>query len=324
MHPISFFQKLIEEEIQQLSFSNEPADLYDPVRYMLKLGGKRIRPALVLMSCELFDGSYEDALPGALGIEVFHNFTLLHDDIMDKAPLRRSKQTVHTKWNSDVAILSGDAMFVKSCQLMMQVKNRSAAQVMDHFLESALLVCEGQQWDMTFQAASNITISQYLQMIELKTAALLACSLKTGALIAGASAADCSLVHEFGRNLGIAFQLHDDILDVYGDEEKFGKQCGGDILANKKTFLLLKGLELSSGHQEKELHRWLALTDFDGKEKVAAVKNIFRDLDVKEKAEEEMESYYEKATEALHSIKSDGQKKEQLLQFAEAMMQRQH
>src|SRR5437868_5121738 len=188
MHPLSFFQQLIEEEIQKLSFQKEPAELYDPVRYMLKLGGKRIRPALALMSCELFDGSYTDALPAALGIEVFHNFTLLHDDIMDKAPLRRSRQTVHTKWNNDVAILSGDAMFVKSCQLMMQVKQKNAGEVMNHFLESALLVCEGQQWDMTFQSANEVSINQYLQMIELKTAALLACALKTGALIANTAA----------------------------------------------------------------------------------------------------------------------------------------
>ncbi|CAN5633468.1 polyprenyl synthetase family protein [soil metagenome] len=324
MHPLPFFQQLIEEEIQKLSFQKEPAELYDPVRYMLKLGGKRIRPALVLMSCELFDGSYEDAMSAALGIEVFHNFTLLHDDIMDKAPLRRSQQTVHTKWNNDIAILSGDAMFVKSCQLMMQVDYKNSREVMNHFLESALLVCEGQQWDMTFQSSNNVSIDQYLQMIELKTAALLACALKTGALISNTSADNCNLIYEFGKNLGIAFQLHDDILDIYGDEEKFGKQSGGDIIANKKTFLLLKALELSSPAQRTEINHWLTATEFDGKEKVAAVKNIFQSLDVKTKAEEEMEHFYLKATDALHSIKADGQKKEQLLEFAEALMMRQH
>ena len=324
MQSLSFFQKLIEEEIRKLNFPGGPEDLYDPIRYMLRLGGKRIRPSLVLMSCELFDGNYEEALPAALGIEVFHNFTLLHDDIMDKAPLRRTQQTVHTKWNSDIAILSGDAMFVKSCQLMMGVNEKVSGVVMNHFLESALLVCEGQQWDMTFQAANGVTISQYLHMIELKTAALLACAMKTGALIAKTSPENAALIYEFGRNLGIAFQLHDDILDVYGDEQKFGKQCGGDIIANKKTFLLLKALELSSGEQETELQRWITLNEFNGHEKVNAVKNIFRELDVKERAEEEMENYYSKAVDAMNSLNADRLKKAPLLEFAEALMMRQH
>lgn len=324
MHPLPFFQQLIEEEVRKISFEKEPADLYDPVRYMLKLGGKRIRPALVLMSCEMFEGNYPEALPAALGIEVFHNFTLLHDDIMDKAPLRRSQQTVHTKWNNDVAILSGDAMFVVSCRLMMQVNQKVSTQVMNHFLESALLVCEGQQWDMTFQTAVDVSIEQYLQMIELKTAALLACSLKTGALIANTTPENASLIYEFGRNLGIAFQLHDDILDVYGDEEKFGKQTGGDIMANKKTFLLLRALELASEAQSAELNRWLSLVEFEGKEKVAAVKHIFQSLGVKKRAEEKMETYYDKAIAALNAVHADDQKKEQLFQFASALMLRQH
>ncbi len=324
MRPLSYFQHLIEEEIKKLPFQKEPADLYDPVRYMLKLGGKRIRPALVLMSCEMFGGKYEDALSAALGIEVFHNFTLLHDDIMDKAPLRRSKQTVHTKWNSDIAILSGDAMFVKSCQLMMQVNEKVAREVMNHFLESALLVCEGQQWDMTYQSQTDISIGQYLQMIELKTAALLACSLKTGALIAKTSGENCKLIYEFGICLGIAFQLHDDILDVYGDEEKFGKQSGGDIIANKKTFLLLKALELASASQEEELKNWISLSEFVPKEKVAAVKEIFGALSVKTLAEVEMERFYQKAITAFDSIKAGHDQKSELLHFAEALMMRQH
>jgi len=324
MHPLSFFQQLVDEEIQKLSFEKEPSELYDPIRYMLKLGGKRIRPSLVLMSNELFGGKPEDAMQAALGIEVFHNFTLLHDDIMDKAPLRRSQQTVHTKWNNDIAILSGDAMFVKSCQLMMHVDEKISRAVMEHFLASALLVCEGQQWDMTFQSAQNVSISQYLQMIELKTAALLACALKTGAIIGKTSDENANLIHEFGKNLGIAFQLHDDLLDVYADEEKFGKQSGGDIIVNKKTFLLLKAIELSSADQKKELDHWLTTKSFDEKEKISAVKNIFHALSVKEKTEEEMENYYHKATGALHSIKADEKNKEQLFELAEALMMRQH
>ena len=324
MHSLSFFQKLIEAKIPELNFRRDPSDLYEPIRYMLDLGGKRIRPALVLMSCELFDGNIEDAIPAALGIEVFHNFTLLHDDIMDKAPLRRSKPTVHTKWNADIAILSGDAMFVKSCQLMMQVNEKVSARVMNHFLESALLVCEGQQWDMTFQSAADVSMGHYLQMIELKTAALLACSLKTGALIACASDNNCQHIYDFGINLGIAFQLHDDLLDVYGDKEKFGKQCGGDILANKKTYLLLKALELSDATQKKDLLKWISAEHFDAKEKVNAVKTIFSTTGAKEMAEAEMENYFQKANEALQALTVSTDKKQPLFDFSEHLMIRQH
>ena len=231
MHDLAFFQKILDVEIRKLDFPKQPSDLYDPVRYMLNLGGKRIRPALVLMGCELFGGDYSKALSQALAIEVFHNFTLLHDDIMDKAPLRRSQQTVHTKWNSDVAILSGDAMFVKACQLMKAGDTHLMSNVMSGFLETALLVCEGQQWDMTFQSRDEVTLKEYLNMIEMKTAVLIGCALKTGALIAGAPEQSAGQIYSFGKNLGIAFQLHDDILDVYGDEGKFGKQVGGDIIA---------------------------------------------------------------------------------------------
>jgi len=324
MHSLSFFQKLVETEIGKLNFREEPAALYDPIRYMLNLGGKRIRPSLVLMSCELFDGKIEEAIPAALGIEVFHNFTLLHDDIMDKAPLRRSKPTVHTRWNNDVAILSGDAMFVKSCQLMMQVKEKVVAGVMNHFLESALRVCEGQQLDMTYQDAAHISIDQYLQMIEMKTAALLACSLKTGALVSETSVENCELIYNFGMNLGIAFQLHDDILDVYGDEERFGKQTGGDIIVNKKTYLMLKALELASPSQEKGLRHWLTARNFDEKEKVNAVKNIFMETGVKEKTEAEMENYFQRSAAALNKVNTDSERKNQLISFSEHLMQRQH
>lgn len=324
MHALHFFQKLVEEELQKIPFHQEPADLYDPVRYMLRLGGKRIRPALTLMSCELFGGKYETALQAALGIEVFHNFTLLHDDIMDKAPLRRSKPTVHTKWNSDVAILSGDAMFVKSCQLISQVDEKVSRSVMNHFLESALLVCEGQQWDMSYQAAADASILQYLLMIELKTAALLACSLKTGALIAQTSEENCRHIYEFGKNLGIAFQLHDDILDVFGDEEKFGKLPGGDILTNKKTFLLLHAFERSSSVQRSELSKWMTAVEFDPKEKISAVKTLYEDLDVKKRSEEEMEDFYQEAIKALTLVKADEENKKQLLHLAESLMMREH
>jgi len=236
MHEPAFFQSIIEEEIKKISLGSSPRELYEPIRYMLALGGKRLRPSLLLMSTELFGGNTKDAISPALGIEVFHNFTLLHDDIMDKAPLRRSQETVHKKWNPDIAILSGDTMFVKSCELMMKVDDGILRKVMTLFYETATEVCEGQQLDMNFESRSSVTIDEYIHMISLKTAMLLGCSMKTGAWIANANEADANHLYDFGKNIGIAFQLHDDILDVYGDELKFGKQVGGDIIANKKLF----------------------------------------------------------------------------------------
>jgi len=326
MHDLPFFQNLIEEEIQKIKFANQPAELYNPIRYMLKLGGKRIRPALVLMSCEMFGGNYQDAISQALGVEVFHNFTLLHDDVMDKAPLRRTKQTVHAKWNSDVAILSGDAMFVKACQLMFSVDNgQLIAESCKLFLETALLVCEGQQWDMTFQNVDRVTIAAYLKMIELKTAALIACSLKIGAIIAGASEADQNSIYDFGKNLGIAFQLRDDILDVYGDEKKIGKQSGGDIIANKKTLLLLKARELATQPLTEELNHWTSpKADVDNTAKIAAIKNIFEILGVKALAQEEMNLFFSKAISSLENIRLSSEKKLVLKNLAQSLMKREY
>jgi geranylgeranyl diphosphate synthase type II len=324
MNNLLFFQKLVEEEICKLSFPQQPADLYDPVRYMLSIGGKRIRPAVVLMGCELFGGKFQDALSAALGIEVFHNFTLLHDDIMDRAPIRRSRPTVHQKWNNDIAILSGDAMFVKACQLMTAVPEKQSARIMNHFLESALLVCEGQQWDMTFQAKETVSIGDYLNMISLKTAALLACALKTGAMVAGAPEEESDKLHRFGMNLGISFQLLDDILDVYGEEEKFGKKSGGDIIANKKTYLLLKAKELSTVAQQEELNHWMGINDFNHTEKVNAVRSIFSSLDVRQHAQQKMDEYYRNAITALESIEVESDRKQPLLMLAETLMLRKH
>ncbi|MBP7245354.1 MAG: polyprenyl synthetase family protein, partial [Bacteroidia bacterium] len=232
-------QKEVEFQLSQLDFPQQPESLYDPLRYMLSLGGKRIRPVLVLLANDLFSGKRENAMPAALAVEVFHNFTLLHDDIMDRAPLRRGKPTVHQKWNSNIAILSGDAMFVKSCQLITQTPISAMPAVMNLFLKTALEVCEGQQYDMDFESRNDIEIEEYLEMIKLKTAVLVGACLGIGAQIAGAKEEEVKHIYDFGVNLGIAFQLQDDILDVYGNEQKFGKQVGGDIIANKKTFLLL-------------------------------------------------------------------------------------
>jgi geranylgeranyl diphosphate synthase type II len=322
MHEPEFFQKLIEDSLQKIEFGNQPVELYDPIRYMLSLGGKRMRPAMLLMSAELFQGDFQTMLSPALGIEVFHNFTLLHDDIMDKAPLRRGKATVHEKWNKDVAILSGDVMFVKASQLVAEAHEKYLRQVLKLFFDSATAVCEGQQEDMNFESNSSIGIPDYINMIKSKTAALLACALKMGAILSGALQKDADLIYNFGINIGIAFQLHDDILDVYGDEQKFGKQRGGDIIANKKTFLLLKAMELSGNDDSKELSKWIAEKDFDAKEKINAVKEVYSSLNIKDLAEKEMEKFFSKALASLEAINVSGERKIILRKFSEKLMVR--
>lgn len=323
MHTIKSLQQLIEKELQQIQFPAQPKDLYEPIRYMLSVGGKRLRPALVLMGCEMFNGVIKNALPAALGIEVFHNFTLLHDDIMDNAPLRRSKSTVHNKWNNSIAILSGDAMFVKACQLMMQVEDKNIRKVMNIFMRTAAEVCEGQQMDMSFEKDKNVSIKQYLHMIELKTAVLLGCCLQIGAVIADAADVDSKHLYEFGKNIGVAFQLQDDLLDVYGDEEKFGKQTGGDIISNKKTFLVLKAQEIADAQQRSILNQWIN-TSGTGQEqqKVKAIKNLFDTLDIRKYAEQEMENHYNSAIQHLNTVNVPAEKKSLLEKFAGQLMVR--
>src|SRR5476651_2411466 len=262
MKQLTDLQVLISKAVDALKFPESPAELYEPISYILDLGGKRLRPSLLLMACDLFGGDVNKAIEPALAIEVFHNFTLMHDDIMDKAPLRRGKKTVHEKWNANVAILSGDAMMVEANKLMMKVDDPILRRVMDVFNETATGVCEGQQIDMSFEQRNNVLIDEYLNMIRLKTAVLLGGTLKIGAIIGGASLNDAQLLYSFGVNLGIAFQLQDDILDVYGDPEKFGKQVGGDILSNKKTYLLIKALELAKDDHLQQLNHWLSVEDF--------------------------------------------------------------
>ncbi|HRH66671.1 MAG TPA: polyprenyl synthetase family protein [Bacteroidia bacterium] len=322
MHSPKFFQELIEEEIKKLSFSNTPTELYDPIRYMLTLGGKRVRPAVMLMANELFGGNPFAITKPAAGIEMFHNFTLLHDDIMDKAPLRRAQATVHTRWNPDIAILSGDTMFVKSCELMMHVEDQYLRRVMDLFHKTAVEVCEGQQLDMNFESRNDVSIPEYINMILLKTAVLLACSLEIGAILAGADARQSELIYDFGKNLGIAFQLHDDILDVYADSTKFGKQVGGDILANKKTFLLLTALAKTKGEQQAELKEWLSKKEYTASEKINAVKSIYESLHIREAAEEEMGKYFFAAMKSFDKIAADENHKKILRRWAEELMQR--
>ncbi|RFZ84899.1 polyprenyl synthetase family protein [Mucilaginibacter terrenus] len=321
MRKLENLQALIATSVEKLAYPVYPAELYEPIKYILAIGGKRMRPALLLMACDLFGGDVEAALPPALAIEVFHNFTLMHDDIMDNAPKRRGRATVHEKWNNNVAILSGDVMLIEGYKLMMQVRNDLLHQVLDIFNDTAVGVCEGQQLDMTFETSNNITIAEYINMIRLKTAVVLGGALKIGALIGNADQTDADLLSDFGVNLGIAFQLQDDILDVYGDPEKFGKQVGGDIISNKKTYLLLKAQELSGSD---ELNTWLATAQFDAAEKVAAVTAIYNKVDVRRHAEAEMQAYAEKAFTALEKINLPEDSKQYLRDFADGLLVREY
>lgn len=322
MNTLPNLQLLIEQAVTGLKYPVQPAELYEPITYILSVGGKRMRPALLLMACDLFGGDVNKALQPALAIEVFHNFTLVHDDIMDNAPLRRGKVTVHEKWNPNVAILSGDVMLVEAYKLMMQVDTPILRDVLEIFNNTAVGVCEGQQFDMNFEQQADVIIADYLNMIRLKTAVLLGCALKIGALIGGATMADADLLCTFGEQLGIAFQLQDDILDVYGDPDKFGKQVGGDIISNKKTYLLLKALELADVQTKTDLHYWLDATQFDNTEKVKAVTTIYNQLDVRQYAEQEMYNFTTQAFNALYKVSLPDDRKQFLRDFADSLMVR--
>ncbi|MDB5000810.1 MAG: isoprenyl synthetase [Mucilaginibacter sp.] len=324
MRKLEDLQLLIANSVSELKYPAYPAELYEPISYILALGGKRMRPALLLMACDLFGGDVEAALPPALAIEVFHNFTLMHDDIMDNAPLRRGCITVHEKWNQNVGILSGDVMLIEGYKLMMQVRDNILRQVLDIFNATAVGVCEGQQLDMNFESSNNIGIAEYINMIRLKTAVVLGGALKIGALIGEADQKDADLLSVFGEQLGIAFQLQDDILDVYGNPEKFGKQVGGDIISNKKTYLLIKALELVKNEQATDLDNWLAAKDFDPAEKVAAVTEIYNHLNIRQYAENEMQAYAEKAFEALEKINLPEENKQYLRDFADGLLVREY
>mgnify|MGYP000860245012 CR=1 FL=1 len=322
MTGIEHYQSRISEALERIQFPQEPAELYEPIRYTLALGGKRMRPVLVLMGADLLGGNLDEAINPALGIEVFHNFTLLHDDIMDEAPLRRGKATVHTKWNSNIAILSGDVMFVESCRLVSKAPAKVLSPVLEVFYKAAGDVCEGQQWDMNFEAQENVSLPDYLKMIRLKTAVLLGASLQIGALCANANEKDAALLYEFGCHLGVAFQLQDDVLDVFGDPAVFGKQAGGDILSNKKTYLKLRALEKANPSELAELKNWYSSRSFPAQEKVVAVTRIFENLQVREDAEKEMNSHLNVALEALKSVNGDPAKIQALEKFAYQLMDR--
>ncbi len=288
------------------------------------MGGKRLRPVLLLMAYNLFSDEIEKALPAALALEIFHNFTLLHDDIMDKAHMRRNKPTVHQKFSDNSAILSGDAMAFLSYRYLMQLQCPSDQlfEVTQLFTETALKVCEGQQYDMDFENRQDVTEEEYLKMIKLKTAVLLACSLKSGALLASASPENAQLLYDYGINLGLAFQLQDDFLDTFGNQEKFGKKIGGDIVANKKTFLLIKALQEASESQKKKLEEWLGKKEFIAGEKIETISGIFRNLNIPEITEEKIDSYFIRASKILNDLPVEESKKRALKGLSNNMLKR--
>jgi geranylgeranyl diphosphate synthase type II len=299
------FQNTIESEIAKQSFGSQPKSLYEPIRYLMKLGGKRLRPMLVLLAYSLYRKDSYKIAKYAVAVEAFHNFTLMHDDIMDKAPLRRGKATVHEKWNVNTAILSGDVMLVRVYDMFLSLEDNKIKQVLHTFNKCAAEVCEGQQWDMEFELKSKVTEAQYIEMIRLKTAVLLGFSLELGAMLADAPEQDQISLREFGVNIGIGFQLKDDLLDVYADQKKFGKQVGGDIISNKKTFLLIKALEKAKGKQKKELQEWLSAKKVNTKTKVKAVTEIYNQVGIPIIAEEKINEYFDKGLDKLKELKVD-------------------
>jgi len=321
MKTLDEITQLITSELAKINWNKEPRGLYEPIGYVLSMGGKRIRPALSLMACNLFSENLQPAVLPALGIEVFHNFTLLHDDIMDRADVRRGRPTVHKKWNDNTAILSGDVMQISAYQLVAETPVEHLKPVLDLFSKTAAEICEGQQYDVDFEIRDEVNAEEYLEMIRLKTAVLLGCALKTGALIGGAGEEDAQNLYDFGINIGLAFQLKDDLLDVYGDEATFGKKIGGDILCNKKTYLLIHALQLAKGTDVIELKKWLNNCDQNqALEKIAAVTSIYNRLGVKSICEDKMHYFYSKAIANLANVRILENNKQELRNLAEKLM----
>lgn len=314
------FDKYFNQSVSQ--FPKHPKNLYEPLSYFLALGGKRVRPLLTLIAADFFNGDITSCLPAATSIEFFHNFSLIHDDIMDNAPLRRNKKTVHEKWNSNVAILSGDVLMVKAYQELAKSEKEIAIDLQTIFSKMAVEVCEGQQLDMDFETENNVSINQYIEMIRLKTAVLLGCSLQMGAVCAKASKQDADLIYQAGEKLGIAFQLTDDYLDVFGNPEQVGKQVGGDIISNKKTWLLLKAFEMGNAAQKEKLHSWITKKDCNTFEKIQAVKEIFIALKLEGYLKAEIGFYYNEAIILLKSSSALPEKTHAFTLFAQDLMQR--
>jgi geranylgeranyl diphosphate synthase type II len=322
MHAIYQYQEFFISYLESHTINKEPKTLYDPIDYILSLGGKRMRPVLTLLSAEVFDADFTKALPAAMAVEVFHNFSLVHDDIMDDAPLRRGKQTVHEKWSINTGILSGDAMLILAYQFFEQYEPIVFRDLAKLFSKTAIEVCEGQQWDVDFETRTDVTIPEYLKMIEYKTAVLVAAAMKMGAIIADASQENADLIYDFGLNLGLAFQLQDDYLDAFGDPETFGKQVGGDIIENKKTYLYLKALEFSSSEKANQLQTLFETQLEDNDVKIEIVKSFFNESGASKATQEAIEIYTFKAFETLEKMTISEEKKNILRVFGENLMGR--
>ena len=314
--------KKVNEGLNALPYDREPASLYEPIRYVLSLGGKRIRPVLMLLGYNLFKEHPEHILMPALGLETYHNYTLLHDDLMDNADLRRGHQTVHKKWDANKAILSGDSMLVLAYQRIAQCDAAHLPQVLSLFTETALEIGEGQEYDMTFETRNDVTEDEYIEMIRLKTSVLLACAVKMGAILADASEKDADLLYQFGEKIGLAFQLQDDQLDVYGDSAVFGKAIGGDITSNKKTYMLINAVNRANQEQRAELMRWIEAKEFNRQEKVAAVTRLYDEIGIRQLCEQKINFYFEQGKQLLEQVNVPSDRKEQLRRYTNEMMHR--
>ena len=306
----------------QLPYQRRPASLYDPIRYVLSLGGKRIRPVLMMLSYNLYKEDPERILMQAVGLETYHNYTLLHDDLMDNADMRRGHDTVHKKWDANKAILSGDSMLVLAYQRMQQCDQRHLQAVLDVFTETALEIGEGQEYDMSFETRNDVTEEEYIEMIRLKTSVLLACAMKIGAILADAPAEDVENLYKFGEQLGLAFQLQDDLLDVYGDPKVFGKAIGGDITSNKKTYMLINAVNRANAEQRSELMKWIEAKHFDRSEKVAAVTALYDQIGIRELCEQKINFYFDECRKYLAKVNVSDERKQQLLDYTDEMMKR--
>ena len=308
--------------IDQLPYDRRPASLYEPIEYVLSLGGKRIRPVLMLLAYQLYKDAPERILMPAVGLETYHNYTLLHDDLMDNADMRRGHDTVHKRWDANKAILSGDSMLVLAYQRMQQCDSRHLEAVLNVFTETALEIGEGQEYDMSFETRNDVTEDEYIEMIRLKTSALLACAVKIGAILADASDDDITNLYKFGEQLGLAFQLQDDLLDVYGDPAVFGKAIGGDITSNKKTYMLINAVNRANPQQRQELMRWITATEFNREEKVKAVTALYDQIGIRQLCEQKINHYFDECRKYLAKVSVSDERKQPLLDYTDEMMKR--
>ncbi|MBQ7419974.1 MAG: polyprenyl synthetase family protein [Prevotella sp.] len=314
--------KSVNDFLEQLPYERNPQSLYDPIRYVLSIGGKRIRPVLMLMAYNLFKDQPQEILMPACGLETYHNYTLLHDDLMDNADLRRGHETVHKRWNANTAILSGDSMLVLAYQRIAQVPSEKLASVLDCFTETALEIGEGQEYDMAFETRNDVREEEYIEMIRLKTSVLLACATKIGAILADAPEQDVDCLYKFGEQLGLAFQLQDDLLDVYGDSKVFGKAIGGDITSNKKTYMLINAYNRADEKQRAELTRWIEAKTFNREVKVAAVTRLYDEIGIRQLCEEKINYYFQQAAHYLAKVSVPDERKQALRQYMEELLHR--